>query len=309
MTTTATTATDRYPTRTPRPAAPVPRSHPVVWPGGPPGPVAAADLACYDRNGYVVVPGLLTAIEVAALRDELARLADDPGPDVDPRVVREKRSGAVRSIFQVHRMSPLIAELLLDPRVLDRARQILGSDVYVHQSRINCMPGFVGKGFFWHSDFETWHAEDGLPAPRAVSMSLALCENLSYNGGLLLIPGSHRTFVPCTGETPADHYRDSLREQEIGVPAQADIARLAERHGIRQFTGPAGDALWFDANILHGSGSNITPLPRSNLFVVFNSVDNAAGEPFAAPARRPEYVAERDCTPLRRPEEGDRGPG
>ncbi|WP_103340630.1 ectoine hydroxylase [Amycolatopsis sp. CA-126428] len=307
MSVTATAITDRYPTRTGQPTTPIPRSHPVVWPGGPPGPATAAELAGYDRNGYLVVPGLLAAIEVAALRAELARLAGDPGSASDPRVVREKRSGAVRSIFQVHRTSPLIRELVLDPRVLDRARQILGSDVYVHQSRIDRMPGFVGKGFSWHSDFETWHAEDGLPAPRAVSMSLALTENLPYNGGLMLIPGSHRTFVPCAGETPAEHYRASLREQEIGVPAQADITRLATAHGIDQFTGAAGSALWFDANVLHGSGGNITPYPRSNLFVVFNSVDNPPAAPFAAPDRRPAYVAARDVSPLRRTEEGDGG--
>ncbi len=300
MTVTATTTTDPYRTRTAHRAEPVPRSHPVVWPGGPPGPFGAADLGCYDRNGYLVVPELLTAVEVTALRHEVTRLTGDPELGPDPRVIREKQSGAVRSVFQVHRLSPLIQELVLDPRVLDRARQILGSEVYVHQSRINCMPGFTGQGFYWHSDFETWHAEDGLPAPRAVSMSLALYENFAINGGLMVIPGSHRTFVPCVGETPAEHYRDSLREQEIGVPARADIGQLAVEHGIDQFTGPAGSALWFDANILHGSANNITPFPRANVFVVFNSVENTPGEPYAAPARRPGYVAERDFTPLRR---------
>ena len=63
--------------------------------------------------------------------------------------------------------------------------------------------------------------------------------------------------------------------------------------GIDQFTGPPGTALWFDANLLHGSGSNITPLPRSNVFLVFNSVHNRLGEPFAAPRPRPHYLAAR----------------
>jgi ectoine hydroxylase len=93
----------------------------------------------------------------------------------------------------------VIAELIRDPRILERARQLLGSEV-----------------FYWHSDFETWHAEDGMPAPRAVSMSLALTANFTFNGGLMVMPGSHRTFVPCIGETPADHYKASLKEQEIG---------------------------------------------------------------------------------------------
>jgi ectoine hydroxylase len=254
-----------------------------------------------------VVPELLGAREVASLQEEVAKLVEDPDLAADPRVIREKRSGAVRSIFQVHRISPLAGELVRDPRVLDRARQILGSEVDVHQSRVNCMPGFTGTGFYWHSDFETGHAEDGMPAPRAVSMSPALCDNFPFNGGLMLIPGSHRTFVPCVGATPAGHYRDSLREQEIGVPGQERIRALAAEHGIDQFTGRAGSALWFDANTLHGSGDNITPFPRSNVFVVFNSVENTLGAPFAAPEPRPAYVAERIFTPLRRDDRRRRG--
>lgn len=58
-----------------------------------------------------------------------------------------------------------------------------------------------------------------------------------------------------------------------------------------QFTGLAGTALRFNANPLHGSGSNITPLPRLNLFRVFNAVRNQLGEQFAAP--RPRYLAVR----------------
>nr|WP_285506503.1 phytanoyl-CoA dioxygenase family protein [Actinokineospora sp. NBRC 105648] len=179
------------------------------------------------------------------------------------------------------------------PGARPRARQVLGSEVYVHQSRVNYLPGFRGRGFYWHSDFETWHAEDGMPTPRAVSMSIALTANHPFNGGLMVIPGSHRTFVPCVGETPVDHYRASLREQEIGVPGQAHLTRLAVEHGIDQFTGTAGSALLFDANLMHGSGNNITPFPRSNIFVVFNSVENTLVEPYAAPAPRPDFIAAR----------------
>jgi ectoine hydroxylase len=49
---------------------------------------------------------------------------------------------------------------------------------------------------------------------------------------------------------------------------------------------------------MHGSGSNITPFARSNIFLVFNSVENALVEPFAASRPRPDFVASRDFTPL-----------
>jgi ectoine hydroxylase len=185
-----------------------------------------------------------------------------------------------------------------EPRVAGRARQILGSDVYVHQSRVNYKPGFKGKDFYWHSDFETWHAEDGMPRMRAVSISIALTENFVHNGALMIMPGSHMTFVSCVGETPADHYKESLRGQEIGTPDPDSLGMLAGKHGIDLFTGPAGSATMFDCNCMHGSNGNITPFPRSNIFVVFNSIENACDEPFAAPSRRPDFIAARDFTPV-----------
>jgi ectoine hydroxylase len=114
----------------------------------------------------------------------------------------------------------------------------------------------------------------------------------------MIMPGSHRTFVPCVGETPADHYKQSLTEQEIGVPGEDAITALAAEHGIAQFTGPAGSALMFDSNCMHGSGNNITPFPRSNIFIVFNSVENPLVEPFAAQQPRPDFIAGRDFTPV-----------
>ncbi|PPK70607.1 ectoine hydroxylase [Actinokineospora auranticolor] len=290
---------DHYRTRTAEPLGLTDRPEPTVHPGVD-GPIDPATLASHEARGYSVYDNLLSAGEVEAFRAELDRLTRDEALRADERTIVERASAEVRSIFEVHRVSGLIAELVRDPRVLDRARQVLGSEVYVHQSRVNYMPGFQGKGFYWHSDFETWHAEDGMPTPRAVSMSIALTENYPFNGGLMVMPGSHRTFVPCVGETPADNYRASLTEQEIGVPSRAHITALAAECGIDQFTGPAGSALLFDSNIMHGSGNNITPFPRSNIFVVFNSAENALVDPFAAPAPRPDFIAARTFTPLSR---------
>lgn len=292
------TAEDLYPTRGAQEVS-VPRQDPVVWSGpDAPGPIGAAELEGYDRDGFLTVDQLLGPYEVARYRAELDRLIADPAVRADERSVIEPKSQDVRSVFEVHRISEVFAALVRDPRVVGRARQILGSDVYVHQSRINVKPGFGASGFYWHSDFETWHAEDGLPRMRTVSVSIALTENHDTNGGLMIMPGSHRTFLGCAGETPRDNYKRSLRMQEAGTPSDKALTGFAEQHGIKLFTGPAGSATWFDCNCMHGSGDNITPFPRSNVFIVFNSVENAAVEPFAAPVRRPEFIGARDFTPV-----------
>ncbi|MET7991328.1 ectoine hydroxylase [Amycolatopsis sp. NPDC005232] len=300
MTLTDTRVEDGYPTRIAGTPEQLPRVHPTVWGTEADGPIDAATLANHEAKGYTVDEGLLSPGEVQTYWQELVRLSSDQELRADERVITESRTGEVRSIFDVHVISDLIAELVRDPRVLDRARQMLGSDVYIHQSRVNYMPGFKGTGFYWHSDFETWHAEDGMPTPRAVSCSIALTDNYPYNGGLMVMPGSQRTFVQCAGETPDDNYKSSLKDQRVGVPAEDDITKMAAECGIDQFTGTAGTALWFDSNVMHGSSNNITPYPRSNIFLVFNSVENALQEPFAAAGPRPSFIAGRDATPVRR---------
>ncbi|MEV8352917.1 ectoine hydroxylase [Streptomyces niveus] len=299
MTTTAPARTDLYPTRGVGEVT-TPRQDPVVWsPPGTPGPVDAADLQGLERNGFLTVDQLITPDEVVLYRDELDRLINDPAVRADERSIIEPKSQDVRSVFEVHKLSEIFAGLVRDERVVGRARQILGSDVYVHQSRINVKPGFGASGFYWHSDFETWHAEDGLPNMRTISVSIALTENYDTNGGLMIMPGSHKTFLGCAGETPKDNYKQSLKMQDAGTPSDEALTGFAEEHGIKLFTGKAGAATWFDCNCMHGSGDNITPFPRSNVFIVFNSVENAAVAPFAAPAPRPSFIGSRDFTPVR----------
>ncbi|WP_405815466.1 ectoine hydroxylase [Streptomyces sp. NBC_01390] len=299
MSTSTSTLTDLYPTRGAAEVS-VPRQDPVLW-GAPdtPGPFTPADLMAYERDGFRALGQLLDDDEVPLYRAELERLIADPAVRADERSIIEPKSKEIRSVFEVHRMSEVFAQLVRDERVVGRARQLLGSDVYVHQSRINVKPGFGAGGFYWHSDFETWHAEDGLPNMRTVSVSIALTENLDTNGGLMIMPGSHRTFLGCAGATPEDNYKKSLQMQDAGTPSDEALTSLADEHGIKLFTGRAGSATWFDCNCMHGSGDNITPYPRSNVFIVFNSVENSAVEPFAAPVRRPEFIGARDFTPVR----------
>ena len=284
---------DRYPTRTADKMPHLERPDATVW-----GRIDNAELAAFDSDGYATIERLLEPEEIASFAAEIDRLAAEPDLQGDDRLIVEKSSNQVRSVFDVHRLSAAVNDLVHESRVVNLARQVLGSDVYIHQSRVNYLPGFGGTGFYWHSDFETWHAEDGMPRPRAVSLSIALTDNYAFNGSLMVMPGSHRTFVPCQGETPEENYRESLREQELGVPTQPDVTVLADKYGIDQFVGPAGSALLFDSNIMHGSTNNITPFPRSNIFLVFNSVENALVDPFAGPAQRPAYIASRDVVPV-----------
>ena len=270
------------------------RVDPVVYaPAGKKGPLTREQLRQYDREGFLELDGVFSAAEVNTLVAELDRLREAPVGINRDTLILEPDSEELRSIFAIHAQSLLFARLAADERLAGIARYLLGDEVYIHQSRLNYKPGFFGKEFYWHSDFETWHVEDGMPRMRALSMSISLTQNTEYNGPLMIIPGSHRRYVRCVGATPDDHYKQSLRRQEYGVPDPESLQSLFEEGGIATTKGSAGKVVLFECNAMHGSNSNISPLPRSNVFLVYNSVTNRLVTPFGGKSPRPEFIATR----------------
>lgn len=295
------TRPDPYPSRIGGEATVLPRKDPVVHGDVRrevvAGPLSIDDLCRYDEQGAFVLDAVLPREEVAALAMRAASLRVLTPSDPET-VIREPGSDEVRSVFAVHESDPLFRAFVDDPRIHRIAEQVLGGPVYVHQSRINYKPAFVGEPFYWHSDFETWHVEDGMPRMRACSLSVSLSENRADNGPLMFVPGSHRHYVSCAGETPEENYKRSLRRQEIGVPPAHLLEELAREGGVESPTGPAGSAVLFDCNLMHGSNGNITPYPRTNLFVVFNAVENALEAPFSGGRPRPDFIASRSVRAL-----------
>jgi ectoine hydroxylase len=290
---------DIYPSRRAAEPEMVPRQDPVVHGEWQPGaPLSREQAEQFERNGYLVLENVFDPAELDALQGETGRLLADPASLDTETVISEPGSKEVRSIFAIHEQSRLMARLAADERLAGVASFLLDDQVYLHQTRLNYKPGFKGKEFYWHSDFETWHTEDGMPRMRALSMSVLLAENTPHNGPLMVMPGSHKTYVTCVGETPDDHYRMSLRKQEYGVPDELSLAELAHKHGIDAPTGKPGTVILFDCNTMHGSNGNITPFPRANAFLVYNAVSNRLVEPFGADKPRPHFIAERRCEPV-----------
>jgi len=288
---------DKYPSRGGREARLAPRVDPVVY-----SPESArllkhlstGQVAQYERDGFLVLHDVFTSEEVQCFTDELERLRKEASLTGSEEVISEPGSGDIRSIFRVHSISPVFKRLAADMRLAGIAQGLLDDEIYVHQSRLNYKPGFRGKEFYWHSDFETWHVEDGMPAMRALSMSITLTENTPYNGPLMLMPGSHKSYAVCTGDTPANHFKASLKKQEYGVPEDSLLTQLGQRGGIVGAVAKPGSVIIFDCNIMHGSNSNITPDPRSNVFFVYNAISNRVVHPFCDQPPRPEYIGARE---------------
>ena len=288
---------DFYPTRIGEKSKIIPRTDPVVSCDSF-LPLSKEKVNFFEKNGYLIFENLFSEKEVKSLFDELKRISRDETKKKSPQFILEETKRDVRSIFKIQKISKLYDGLCRDKRVLGVARQLLGGEVYLHQSRVNLKPGFDGKEFYWHSDFETWHSEDGMPNMRALSCSISLTDNHEFNGPLMVIPGSHKKFVSCSDKTPERHYMQSLKRQEVGTPEKAILEKMVEEGGIVSAKGKAGTTIFFDCNIMHGSNGNITPYPRSNVFFVYNSIQNQLVDPFCGLPPRPEYIASREFEPL-----------
>lgn len=287
---------DLFPTRLERKLGMFERLDPVVHTAEDrlaEGPLSKKKVREFDERGFLFFESFFDQAEMEKFIEELQEYEEDEDLKLSEGTILEPGKKEIRSIFGIHEISKRFDRLTRDPHLLDIVRQLLDSEVYIHQSRINYKPGFKGKGFNWHSDFETWHSEDGMPRMRCLSCSIVMTDNNEFNGPLMLIPGSHKYFIPCVGRTPEDNYKESLKMQDLGVPDEASLTRMMNENSIEAPKGPAGSLIIFECNTLHGSNANMSCWPRSNLFFVYNSVHNTLTEPFCGNKPRPEFLANR----------------
>lgn len=248
----------------------------------------------FEKNGFLQFDNLFTEEEINLYNQEFDDMRQSDDLKGREEVITEQETDVVRSIFYVHRLSHVYNKLSNHPLIKRKMHYLLGGDTYIHQSRINAKPAFHGKDFYWHSDFETWHVEDGMPRMRAISCLICLTENNEYNGALMVVPGSHKEYVSCVGATPELHYKSSLKSQKFGTPDDASVEQLYNEGGLHMCKGKVGSVIFFDCNLMHGSNSNISPFPRRSIFFVYNSVENKLVAPYGADTPRPNFVAERE---------------
>ena len=284
-------AIDNYPTRTSDKETFIDRKEPVIYGDSKRHNILSnKELNFFNDNGYLIKPGLLEN-EVNQILTEIPLMKRElQGRD---ELILEPDSDEVRSIFSPEKYSDSCKELSKNKHLLHAAEQILDSNVYIHHSRINIKSGLSGKSFPWHSDFETWHSEDGIPSMRILTGWVFLTENNEFNGSLYVIPRSHKHFISCEGQTPEDNFKNSLRKQDSGVPSKQSLAKMTNDYGIKGVYGPPGTVVFHEGNLMHGSPDNMSPLARTNMFFVYNSVENKPVAPFGGTQPRPEFLARK----------------
>jgi len=227
-------------------------------------------VAEYEEVGNIFRSGLLSAEEVATVNDELDRIVADPH---SPGLVLEKDGRTLRSVFNPHLYSDVLGRVVRHPLVLGTVEELLGEPVYVFQLVVNNKAPFNGDMWYWHQDYPTYRADDHIAECRMVNALIFLDEVTQFNGPLMVVPGSHRMESEWPDEsTQGTSYK--IRYSGTGV-----IEAEVQRGGIVAPTGPAGSVIFMHPNVLHASGSNLSPWRRRVISLTYNAVSNKATAP------------------------------
>lgn len=177
-----------------------------------------------QQDGYCIVRGLLPQDTIAALDADLApAFAAAPMGHGDFYGYRTKRFGSLL------RRSRRTAELVLQPLILELARDILGGacdriQLNVAQA-IAIHPGEIEQ--FPHCDHDMWPGTKG-EHEYLLNVIWPLTSFTSMNGATRIYPGSHKTAL------------DNL--DQLGEPFVAEAR--------------PGDAICFLGSTVHGAGPN-----------------------------------------------------
>lgn len=267
--------------------------------------LSQAQIESYGKDGFLLIEDCFSQAEIDLV---MGGVASEFELD-SPRRILEK-SGAVRSVFASHNHSGMFECLSRLRRLVEPAKQLLGSEIYTHQFKINAKTALEGDQWEWHQDFLYWHKEDGMREPRVLTATVFLQDVNEFNGPMLLIPGSHNLGM-IDLRAQAAQADAGEGQSETGLPPPtwmstltADLKykvdkhlllRLLENHNIYAAKGRAGFVLFFHGNLFHASTNNLSACDRMSIFISYNSTEN---ELPLIEKPRPTFIACRDFTPI-----------
>ncbi|WNM33090.1 phytanoyl-CoA dioxygenase family protein [Streptomyces sp. Li-HN-5-11] len=207
----------------------------------------ASGLRQFGQDGFTIVRGLFGEDETDRLCARFAALhAAGPVPGhFEPRTAGD--GGAVDPlhahprVMHPHEIDGLARSVLLDARLREVLEVLLGEEVLAAQSMFYFKPPGA-RGQALHQDNFYLRVEPG----TCVAAWLA-CEAIDRdNGGLEVVPGTHRMdlFCPEEADPEVSFAREYVPPPPGLTPVPVDMA--------------PGDVLFFNGSLVHGSGPNRT---------------------------------------------------
>lgn len=226
----------------------------------------------YERDGYLVVPDALDASTLSALRRGIEKITADPDGyppqlrqwlNLERDYLKEKSSqndltceqvgNAVRNIMELPRFDPIFADFICYRPLLDIMEVLFDSTEFsFHNYKCIIKAPRVSSKFVWHRDLPYLKHS----SPNLITAMLCLDEMTEANGATVVMPGTHR--IP----------HEEVLDSDVDIPE--DKLPAGPRVTVKC---PAGSAVLFHVNIIHGGGANRSDIPRRNVIGIWAGPD------------------------------------
>jgi len=217
----------------------------------------------FDTNGYIHLPGLFDADEVARMRQELHELITN----VEGRhrsishSLMDEAAGFPPDPYNPQNLSGIMNQVaasdywfdhMTDPRIVGAMTDLLGANIDFHNGKIrNKPPGFECTQS-WHQDFP--YERHSLPRLAA---ALTYLEATDLNAGATeVVPGSH-----LRGEWPMNDDGVTIPEHLV-EPGSWEVCKA----------GP-GDVVIIHVLVVHRAGHNRTPISRHAIINEYKAME------------------------------------
>jgi phytanoyl-CoA hydroxylase len=235
-------------------------------------PLAPDQIDRFNHDGYLICRRLAAPDTCAAMRAVThAHLAQAVAPleyeaEVGyagaPASLDAPGGKTVRRLRAAYQRDPVFRAWAEDARIVGWLEQRFGEPVCLTLAHHNCVmtkhPRF-GSATGWHRDIRYWSFE----RPDLVTVWLALGEETPANGGLKVIPGSHRLDIGRHQLDDLDFLRPEVTENQA-LFAQGTALELAP-----------GDAVLFHSGLFHAAGHNSTEQVKCSLVFAYRGISNA----------------------------------
>jgi ectoine hydroxylase-related dioxygenase (phytanoyl-CoA dioxygenase family) len=230
----------------------------------------------YDRDGYVVVPDCLDPALLGRLREATDRIIHGykqlpPSQSVHIQfesdflkfqpetndLPAEHLGNAIKLIMELPMFNPIFAELICHEPLLDVLQTLFGTSEFAfHNYKAIIKAPRVSSAFVWHRDLPYLQHT----SPNLLTAMLCLDEMSEANGATVVFPGTH--CIPHEQVVPGD-----MHIPEAKLPNSPRVTVNC----------PAGSAVLFHVNIIHGGGPNRSDVPRRNLIGIWTGPNTYSG--------------------------------
>lgn len=215
----------------------------------------------YERDGFVVLPGLLDVVMVARARRHLALIQQRWSGRLEATAFTEGLPGRAAVVTAPLEGDHFVTTMVSDERLHGLASALLGSEAEVFACTYLVKEPSGGPAALWHQDGYPWRQHIG--SGSAVTLWVALDRADDATGGLLVLPASHHRpaepLVPAAPEDGPNMFGVKMGQLPVEAP-RARWLRMAP-----------GDVSAHHPNLVHSSPTNRSDRVRRALAIRYRS--------------------------------------